>query len=98
MDSYFHGVKYFGRFDLVLAHKTSMANPAANPVTFVHVFSVGFIFRFMSEILVQKCTIFAFVFWLVYLGLKTGCQDLGLKSLPNDRRDFPWYFGNKPHI
>ncbi len=52
MDSYFHGVKYFGRFDLVLAHKMSMVNLAANPATFVHIFSVGFIFGFMSKILV----------------------------------------------
>ncbi len=52
MDSYFRGVKYFGGFDLVLAHKTSAANPAVNLATFVHIFSVGFIFGFMSEILV----------------------------------------------
>ncbi len=52
MDSYFRGVKYIGRFDLVLAHKMSTANPAANPATSVHIFSVGFIFGFMSETLV----------------------------------------------
>ncbi len=42
MDSYFRGVKYVGGFDLVLAHKTSAANPAANPATSVYLVLVLF--------------------------------------------------------
>ncbi len=99
----FEGSNTFADFDPVLACKSSAANPASNPAIFLHVFSVGFTYRFGCEILVQKCTVFAYVFWPAYLGLKTGVQDLSIKSqrvksFPKDWRDFLWYFGNKTHI
>ncbi len=65
IDSYFYGVKYFGRFDLVLAHKMSVANPAANPATFVHVFSVGFISDLCPKYLYKKV-----LFLHLYFGLR----------------------------
>ncbi len=87
-------------FDPILAHKCSMANAASNAATFLHAFSISFAFRFGFGILVQKCTVFEYVFWLVYLGLKTSVWDLSItipkgKSLPKAQRVFPWYFGNK---
>ncbi len=78
--SNFRGSNTMADFDPVLACKSSMANPASNPATFLHVFSVGFTYRFGSEILVQKCPVFAYVFWFAYLGLKTGVQDLSIQK------------------
>ncbi len=66
-------------FDPVLALKSSTANLASNPARFLDVFSVSFTFGFGFGILVQKCTVFEYAFWLAYLGLKTGCRDLGIK-------------------
>ncbi len=67
-------------FDPILAHKCSMANAASNAATFLHAFSISFAFGFGFGILVQKCTVFEYVFWLVYLGLKTSVWDLSIKS------------------
>ncbi len=78
--SNFGGSNTLADFDPVLAPKSSTANPASNPAGFLDVFSASFTFGFGFGILVQKCTVFEHVFWLGYLGLKTGCRDLGIKS------------------
>ncbi len=78
--SNFGGSNTLADFDPVLASKSSTANPASNPAGFLDVFSASFTFGFGFGILVQKCTVFEHVFWLGYLGLKTGCRDFGIKS------------------
>ncbi len=60
--SNFGGSNTLVDFDPVLALRSSTANLASNPARFLDVFSVSFTFGFGFGVLVQKCTVFEYVF------------------------------------
>ncbi|PBK85278.1 hypothetical protein ARMGADRAFT_1036564 [Armillaria gallica] len=90
----FGGSNTLADFDPVLALRSSTANPASNPARFLDVFSVSFTFGFGFGVLVQKSYVFRVENQLSGFGYQIPKAKSSLKG----KKDFTWYFRNKPHI